>query len=67
MPCDPSALARIARNIREHPGSADHWLDQWLDVTTRATEYDAALWGFDPTRWMAAERAEMERRRRRTR
>ena len=63
MPCDPSALARIARNIREHPASADHWLDQWLDVTTRATDWDAAQWGF-PARWMAAERAEMERRRR---
>lgn len=62
MGCHPDALARYARNIREHPASADYWLDQWLDVTTRATEWDAVQWGFDPTRWMAEERALMRKR-----
>lgn len=63
MPCHPKALARLADRMaaapREH---VDHYLDQWLDYTQRATEWDADLWGFDPTRWMAAERAEMDRR-----
>jgi hypothetical protein len=60
--CHPNTLARMMRNRREHPASADYWLDRIIDVTTRATEWDADQWGFDPTRWMAAERAEMERR-----
>ncbi len=59
MPCHPNALARIVENIRAHPGSTDYWLDVWLDLTLRATEWDAPLWGFDPARWMAAERAEL--------
>ncbi len=61
MPCDPKALARIVENIRAHPGSTDYWLDRWLDLTLRATEWDAELWGFDP-RWMAVERAAMTNR-----
>lgn len=56
MSCDPKKLARMMRNRREHPG--DYWTNQIIDATTRATERDALLWGFDP-RWMAAERAEM--------
>lgn len=62
MGCHPKALARYAQNIRQHPGSADYWLDQWIDATTRASEWDADQWGFDPVRWMAGERAELVRR-----
>lgn len=58
MGCHPRALARLARNIREHPESVDYWLDQWWDMTQRATEWDADAWGFDP-QWMAEERARM--------
>lgn len=61
MGCDPKTFARFAENIRSHPGSADYWLDQWIDATTRATDWDACQWGFDPSRWMADERAEMDR------
>lgn len=60
MPCHPKALARMLRNRAEHPG--DYWTDRIIDVTTRATEYDAEQWGLDPRLWMAAERAEMDRR-----
>lgn len=56
MGCPPETLARIAANIRAHPESADYWLDQWWDVTHRATEWDARGWGFEPT-WMSPERA----------
>jgi hypothetical protein len=62
MGAHQKSLERIARNIREHPGSADYWLDQWIDVTTRATEWDAEHWGFHPDKWMAAERLELEQR-----
>lgn len=62
MGCHPDALERISDQIRCDPTHADHYLDQWISVTTRATEWDATFWGFDPDRWMAAERREMERR-----
>lgn len=60
MGCPPDVLARIAVNITQHPRSADYWLDRWLDLTTRATDWDAQAWGFDPVRWMCAERARMD-------
>lgn len=41
----------------------DYWLDYWVDVSTRATDWDAAAWGFDPVTWMAAERFSLSRRR----
>jgi hypothetical protein len=62
MPCHPKALARLAANIARDRANADYWLDQWIDATTRATEWDADQWGFNPDRWMAEERAEMDRR-----
>lgn len=62
MPCHPKALARYARHIRADRSSADRWLDEWIDVTTRATEWDADQWGFNPDTWMAEERVEMDRR-----
>lgn len=62
MGCDPDALARIAANIRADRRNADTWLDAWLDLTTRATEWDAVQWKFDPSRWMRTERAQMEKR-----
>jgi len=36
--CHPNTVARMMQNLREHPGSADYWLDKLLDATTRATE-----------------------------
>jgi hypothetical protein len=62
MPCHPKALERYARMIRTNPTNADFWLDEWIDATTRATEWDADQWGFDPDRWMLAERLEMDQR-----
>lgn len=62
MGCHQKTLDRIARNIREHPGSVDYWLDYWIEYTTMATEWDAGEWGFDPCRWMQAERDELTKR-----
>lgn len=59
MPCHPKALARYAEAITRCPADADRWLDEWIDATTRASEWDADQWGFDPTRWMADERAQL--------
>lgn len=44
------------------PGQVDLILDRYADGLLRATEWDADQWGFDPGRWMAAERAELARR-----
>jgi hypothetical protein len=44
------------------PGQVDAVLDQLYDGTVRATEWDADMWGFDPDRWMEAERVELARR-----
>ena len=67
MGCHPKALERLDQTIARcletnSRTSVDCWLDLRIDYTERATEWDADQWGFDPTRWMAAERAEMERR-----
>lgn len=62
MGCHQKALDRYARMIQQDRAHADHWLDEWIDATTRVSEWDADQWGFDPTRWMAAERAEMDQR-----
>lgn len=57
------ARQRHIDRIREaSPDKRDFWLDQFADSLLRATEWDADQWGFDPDRWMAAERAEIERR-----
>lgn len=63
MGCPLSTRARVARNIAEHPAMTDYWLDYWVDVSTRATDWDAAAWGFNPVTWMAAERFSLSRRR----
>lgn len=39
----------------------DAYLEEWYDVSTRATEYDGAQWGFNPDRWMYRERLSMGR------
>lgn len=54
----------LAERIRRtaDPATVDMLLDQWLDYRDRATEWDAARWGFDPDRWFEAERAELNRR-----
>jgi len=44
------------------PEDVDYWLDQYADVLLRATEWDASQWGFDPDRWMEADRAELASR-----
>jgi hypothetical protein len=61
MGCHPRALKHLAAQIRRDPANTDQYLDQWFDVTTRATEWDADQWGLDPDRWMAKDRAQMER------
>lgn len=52
---DPSESARAHQHL-------DWWLDQYADSLLRATEWDADQWGFDPDRWMEAERVELARR-----
>lgn len=36
------------------------YLDEWYDYSHRATEWDAAQWGFDVDTWMRKERKQME-------
>lgn len=62
MGCDPKALEHLKFRITNDPANVDTYLDIWWDYTERATEWDADQWGFDPTRWMEKERAEMESR-----
>ncbi len=68
MGCHPDTLARMMRNRREHPDSADYWSNQIIDATTRATDWDAEHWGLDPHPVDGAragtdlERVQMERR-----
>lgn len=61
MGCHAKALERLASAIRRDRANADHYLDEWIDCTTRATEWDADHWGFAPN-WMQAERSEMDKR-----
>lgn len=68
MGCHPKALNRIRGNLTRlvQAGASmahiDEQLDQMTDAVSRATEWDADFWGFDPTRWMAAERVELVNR-----
>lgn len=67
MGCHPKALARIDAAIvaalrAGRLGHVDHYLDQRYDALNRASEWDADAWGFDPTRWMEAERVELVER-----
>jgi hypothetical protein len=40
----------------------DTWLDAYADSLLRATEWDAGQWGFNPDKWMAAERVQLASR-----
>jgi hypothetical protein len=64
VPASPRAFEVLAERIMRtsDPATVDMLLDQWLDYRDRATEWDAARWGFDPSRWFEAERAELNRR-----
>lgn len=64
MPASQAAFEGLAARLRlaADPGSVDLLLDQWLDYRDRATEWDAAQWGFDPDRWFERERVELNRR-----
>ncbi|WP_405991076.1 hypothetical protein [Streptomyces sp. NBC_00986] len=61
MAASPKAFEALAVRLRfaSDPGSVDLLLDTWLDYRDRATEWDAARWGFDPDRWFERERAEL--------
>lgn len=62
MGCHPDALIRLVKCIQASSRvAADHYLDQWIDYTTRATEWDADQWGF-PVNWMEKERLIMDAR-----
>ncbi|MEU5976322.1 hypothetical protein [Streptomyces sp. NPDC047315] len=63
MPAHPNHYQRLATELATatRPARRDELLDEWLDWRDLATEWDAQLWGFDPDRWCAAERAAMER------
>jgi hypothetical protein len=64
MAADNRAFEALAVRLQfaSDPGSVDMLLDTWLDYRDRATEWDAARWGFDPDRWFESERAELARR-----
>ena len=62
MGCHEKAKQRYYAMIRQDPEHADYWLDQLFDALTRATEWDADGWGFNPTTWMEKERALMRSR-----
>jgi hypothetical protein len=64
MPAHEKAIKRLQRRVAaaKNREEQDAALDQILDVTQRATEWDADQWGFDPDRWMEAERVEINRR-----
>ncbi|WP_125262828.1 hypothetical protein [Streptomyces alboflavus] len=64
MPASPKAFAALAERLSNTPDAVtrDMLLDRWLDYRDRATEWDAARWGFDPDRWCEHERAELVRR-----
>lgn len=61
MGCHPNAVARMGRNIVDHPDATDFWLDQLFDALTRATEWDAEQWQLDPRHWMVTERSQLAR------
>jgi hypothetical protein len=52
-------LDRIRKSPRERIDAA---LDDYCDCLFRATEWDAAQWGFEPDAWQAAERAQLRTR-----
>lgn len=64
MPMHEKARTRIVGQIiaARTPAAVDAALDQLHDSATRATNWDADKWGFDPDRWMEAERLELESR-----
>lgn len=55
------ARQRYFRNIAgaTTPEGRDSHLDRYIDAWMRVTEWDAGQWGFDPDRWMEAERVEL--------
>lgn len=61
MPASPKAFEALAVRLRyaKTPAGVDMLLDRWLDYRDRATEWDAAQWGFDPDGWFEKERAEL--------
>lgn len=64
MPMHEKARNRMVRQILQASSRAaiDAALDQMHDSATRATNWDADKWGFDPDRWMESERVELMRR-----
>lgn len=52
---DPGKAQRAQQHL-------DWWLDRYADGLLQATEWDADQWGFDPDRWMEAERVALARR-----
>ncbi len=64
MPMHPRARNRMVVKIQvaATPYRRDLYLDQYADALLRATEWDADQWGFNPSRWMEDERAELAAR-----
>ncbi|MGA5489587.1 hypothetical protein ACPCK1_17745 [Streptomyces pseudogriseolus] len=64
MPASQKAFEALAVRLRYAKGAdaVDDLLDRWIDYRDRATEWDAARWGFDPDRWCQRDRAELSRR-----
>lgn len=75
MPAHPKAYERLTRTLRtlsfkrKHVrtqrdyrtimATIDQYLDEWYDISHRATEWDAYHWGFDGDTWMVEERKRM--------
>ncbi|AZM53317.1 hypothetical protein DMA15_12570 [Streptomyces sp. WAC 01529] len=64
MPASPKAFAALAERLvaASTVEGRDALLDRWLDYRDRATEWDAAQWGFDPDQWCEHQRTELSRR-----
>lgn len=63
MGAHPAVFARLTEQLATTRDRhiTDELLDLWFDHQHRATDWDAARWGFNPDRWMETERAEMAR------
>lgn len=64
MGAHPKAYARLHARLAatRDPTERDAVLDRILAARDQATEWDADRWGFDPDRWMEAERVELASR-----
>lgn len=63
MGAHPDTFERLTRQLvaATDPQVIDELLDLWVDVSSRATEWDAQQWGFKDS-WLKVERDELRKR-----